>query len=139
LLQGQIVRRKAHHQIGPFPEHKDNALAQAIGAIGDHQIAWLQVKDFQVLPLLPIGHLELRQPTRQQIKGRMHPPHHAQRTRALEVGAVDQQDATPASSHQPGRDRRRNRQHFLQEPTAPGAGALQAFAPVVGRNICQAH
>jgi len=68
-LQWKLMRRKAHHQIGPFPEHKDNALAQAIGAISDDQISCLQVKDFQMFSLLPIRHLELGQPTRQPVRG----------------------------------------------------------------------
>jgi hypothetical protein len=118
---------------------RNSALAQAISPIGDHQISCLQVKDFQVFALLLIGHLELGQATRQQIKGRMHPPDHPLGSWALQMGAIDQQNAAPSSPYQPGRDRCGNRQHFLQQPAQPGAGSLQAFAPVVGGNICYAH
>src|SRR6266699_3329980 len=65
--------RKAHHEIGCLPEHKDNALAQAIGPIGDHQISCLQLKDFQVFSLLPIGYLELGQATRKPNQRRYAP------------------------------------------------------------------
>jgi hypothetical protein len=52
----KIVWRKAHHEIGCLPEHKNNALAQAIGPISDHQISCLQLKNLQMFSLLLIGH-----------------------------------------------------------------------------------
>ncbi len=109
IFQRQIVGGKAHHEIGCLLQHKDNALAQAIGPIRDHQIASLQVKDLQVFSLLPIRHFELGEPTGQQIKGGMHPPHHSERTWAREMGPIDEQDASPSCSQQPGGDRCRGR------------------------------
>src|SRR5260221_8123268 len=89
--------------------------------------------------LMPMGHFELRQPPCQQIKARVDTPEHAQRTGTADMGAIDQQDASPAASHQPGRDRAGSRQHFLHQPREPGASSSQAFAPVGGRDIGYPH